>query len=122
MRKAHQIAVGSRRIDHDEVEGPFDDADGIHELLELGVLVLRDLHGLAELDAAMDRKFERKTGAACPDAAIADVTGETLLPAIEIDGGDALTGLHQGNRNVQRGGRFSRTALLVAQHDDVSRA
>src|SRR5882724_3726922 len=122
MRKAHQIAVGSRRIDHDEVERPFDDADGIHELLELGVLVLRDLHGLAELDAAMDRQFERKTGAARPDAAIADITGEALLPAIEIDGGDALTSFHQGNGDVQRGGRFARTALLVAQHDDVSRA
>ena len=104
MREPHQVTVGSRRIDDDEVEGPFDGADGIHELLELGVLVLRDLHGFAEPDAAMQRQFETETGAACPGAAIVDVTGETLLPAIQIDGGYTLAGFHQGHGNMQRGG------------------
>ena len=53
---------------------------------------------------------------------VGDVAGETLLAAVEIDGGDALAGLHQGNSDMQGGGGFSRTALLVAQHDDMRRA
>ena len=122
MRQAHQIAVGSRRIDHDEIEGALDRADRVHELLEFGVLVVGDLHGLAELDAAMHRNFEIEAGAARPGAAVVDVTGKALLPAIEIDGGDALAGLHQGDGDVQGGGGFSRTALLVAQHDHMRRA
>ena len=85
-------------------------------------LVVGDLHGLAELDAAMHRDFEIEAGAARPGAPVVDVTGETLLAAIEIDGGDALAGLHQGDGNMQGGGGFTRTALLVAQHNDVRRA
>ena len=47
---------------------------------------------------------------------------ETLLAAVQIDGRDALAGLHQGNSDVQGGGGFARSALLVAQHNDVRRA
>ena len=122
MRQAHQVAVGSRGIDHDEIEGPLDRAHGVHELLEFGCFVVGDLHGLAELDAAMDRDLEIDTGTARPGAAVADVAGEALLAAIEIDGGDALASLHQGDGNMQGGSGFTRTALLVAQHDNVRRA
>jgi hypothetical protein len=45
---------------------------------------------------------------------VVDVTGETLLATIEIDGGDALARFQQGHSNVQGGGGFARTALLVA--------
>ena len=100
----------------------LDRADRVHELLEFGDFVVGDLHGLAELDAAMHREFEIEAGAARPGAAVVDVTGEALLAAIEIDGGDALAGFHQGNGNMQGGGGFARTALLVAQHNDMSRA
>jgi hypothetical protein len=47
---------------------------------------------------------------------------EALLAAVEIDGGDALTGFHQGDGDVQGGGGFTRTALLIAQYNDMSRA
>jgi hypothetical protein len=46
----------------------------------------------------------------------------SLLAAIEIDGGDALAGLHQRDGDMQRGGGLPRTALLVAQHNDMRRA
>lgn len=104
MRKTHQIAVGPRSVDHDEIECPLDRAHRIHELLKFGRLIVGDLHGVAELDAAMQRDFEIEAGAACPGAPVVDVTGETLLPAIEIDGGDALTGFHQGIGDMQGGG------------------
>ena len=122
VRQAHQITVGARGIDHDEIECPLDRAHRIHELLKFGRFVVGDLHGLAELDAAMHGNFEIEAGAARPGAPVVDIAGEALLPAIEIDGGDALAGFHQGNGDMQGGGGFARTALLIAQHNDMSRA
>ena len=63
--------------------------------------------------------IEFEAGPTRPGATIVDVAGETLLPAVEIDGGNALAGLHQGHSNMQGGGGFARPTLLVAQHDDV---
>src|ERR1700716_1952577 len=67
----------------------------------------------------MHRKLQIEAGATRPDATIVDVTGETLLATIEIDGGDTLACLQQGHSNVQGGGGFARTAFLVAQHNDM---
>jgi len=61
----------------------------------------------------MNRNFEIEAGAPRPGPPVVDVAGEALLPAIEIDGGDPLARLHQGDGNVQSGGGFTRTALLV---------
>ena len=70
----------------------------------------------------VDGDFESERRCGCAQALpVVDVTGETLLAAVEIDRGNALAGLHQGDRDMQSGGRFTRTALLVAQHDDVRR-
>ena len=63
--------------------------------------------------------FERDAGARRPVAAVLDVMREGLLARVEIDGGDALPGLEQRDRDVHRGGRFARAALLVAEHDDM---
>jgi len=45
-----------------------------------------------------------------------------LLAAIEVNGGDALAGLQQGNGDMQGRGGFARAAFFVAQHNDMSRA
>ena len=58
MREPHRIAVVAGRIDHNEIKGVLDRTDGIRELLEFRILVVGDLHGLPELDAAMHRKFQ----------------------------------------------------------------
>jgi hypothetical protein len=55
-------------------------------------------------------------------APVVDIVGEALLPAVQVDGGDALACLHQGHSDMQGGGRFARTALLIAEHNDVRRA
>ncbi len=119
MRQTHQIGVGTRRIDDDEIEGTLDGAHRLHELLELGIFIVGDLHRLAELDAVVHGNFEIETGAARPRAPVGDVAGKTPLAAVEIDGGDTLSGLQQGNGNMQGRGGFSRPALLVSQHHDV---
>ena len=54
----------------------------------------------------MHGDFEIEAGAARPGAAVADVAGEALLAAVEIDGGDALAGFHQGDSDMQGGGGF----------------
>src|SRR4051812_36268221 len=55
-------------------------------------------------------------------ATVADVVGEALLAAIEIDGRDALASLQKGHGNVQAGRRLARPALLVSKHNHVGRA
>jgi hypothetical protein len=69
----------------------------------------------------MDGNLEIESGAGCPGTAVVDVTGETLLAAIEIDCGDALSRFHQGDRDVEGGGGFAGATLLIAQYDDMSR-
>jgi hypothetical protein len=48
----------------------------------------------------MERHFEIETATARPSPAIIDVTGETLLLAIEINGGDTLASLDRGNGDI----------------------
>ena len=67
----------------------------------------------------MHRHLELDAGVPGPGAPILDVVGEALLPRVEIDGGDPLPDIHQGDGDVHGGGRFARAALLVAEHDDV---
>ncbi|MGY3420593.1 hypothetical protein ACVWZW_001068 [Bradyrhizobium sp. F1.13.4] len=122
VRKPHQVAVGAGRIDDDEVEAALDRRDRLHELKELRILVLGDLHGLAELDAAMQRQFEVELGAARPGGSVVDVVSKALLTAVEVDGGDALAGFQKRDCNVQGGGRLAGAALLVAEHDNMRRA
>ena len=121
MRKPHQVAVGAGRIDHNEIEGVFNGADRIRELQQLGILVIGDVHGQPGLDAAMHRQLEFDTGAAGPGLAVVDVAGKTLLATVEVDCGDPLAGLHQGDGDMQGGGGFPRSALFVAQHHNVCR-
>jgi hypothetical protein len=52
-------------------------------------------------------------------AASKSVRTVEILGGDEVDGGDTLSSLHQGNSDMQRGSRLSRPALLVAQHHDV---
>jgi hypothetical protein len=56
-----------------------------------------------------------------PGTTVVEVTGKALLPAIEIDSGNAPTGFHQGNGNINGGGGFSRSTFLTSKHDDVRR-
>jgi hypothetical protein len=70
----------------------------------------------------MSRQLKVESGAPRPGAAVVNISSKTLLPAIEIDGGDALARLQKGDGNMQRCGGFARPAFLVAQHDHMGRA
>jgi hypothetical protein len=86
-----------------------------------GSFIVVDVHGLAEFDAAVRGYLDVEAGTARPGTTVVDVTGKALLPAIEIDSGNALTGFHQGNGNMDGGGGFSRSTFLTSKHDDVRR-
>jgi len=51
---------------------------------------------------ALGPQLELNIWARGPGAAVLDVMGKGFLPAVEIDGGDALAGLEQRHRDVQR--------------------
>jgi hypothetical protein len=55
----------------------------------------------------------------CPGASVFDEMGQALLPGIEINRGNTLTRLDQGNRNMHCDGRFARSSLFVGYHDDT---
>ncbi len=122
VRETHQIAVGAGRIDDDEVERTLNGTHSRRELREFRRLVLGHHHAGAEFDTAVMRQFEIEAGAARPGSTVGDVAAETLLPAVQIDGGDTLACLQQGDGDMQAGRGLARPALLVAEHDDMRRA
>jgi hypothetical protein len=119
VREPHQIAVGARRIDDDEIAAPLDRRDRFGELPTLGLLVVGDLHRTAEFDATMLRLFEVGAGGVTPGAAVVEIAGET---GVEIDRRDALAGLEQRHREMHCERRLARAALLVAEDNDARRA
>src|SRR6476646_6292609 len=54
-------------------------------------------------------------------APILGVVGEGPLPAVEIDGGQALAAFHQRNGDMDRDRGFSGTTLFRSDHDDMWR-
>src|SRR6266567_5368502 len=67
----------------------------------------------------MSRDLETAAAPLGPAAPIFHVVGEGLLPRVEVDGGDPLPEIHQGDGKMHRKGRFSGAALFVADHDDM---
>ena len=65
--------------------------------------------------------IERDAGAGRPIAPIVHIVGEAALAGVEVDGGNALAGLKQGDGDMHRRGRFSRSAFFVAKDDDMRR-
>ena len=97
----------------------LDFVDGCRKVRKLRRLVLVDPRTLAARDAIMLRQLQRDTGPLRAGLAIFNVVSEGLLPAVEIDGRDTLSGLEKRHRNMHRGGGFARSALLVAEHDHM---
>jgi hypothetical protein len=99
--------------------------DGGYRIGESGKFLRFDLikaHAKAACNAEMPGNVELDAGALGPVTTVFDVMGEALLPGVEINGRNALTGLKQGDRNVHGGRRFSRTAFFVSEDDDMGRA
>ena len=122
VRQPHQIAVVAGRIDDDEIMGVLDRVDGGGEVVELGRLVVGDERAIRARDAIMRRHFELEAGVLGPGAAVVDVVREALLARVEIDGGDALAGFQQRDRDMHRDRGLARAAFFVAEYDAIGRA
>jgi hypothetical protein len=103
MRKPHQVGVVAGRIDHDEIVAVLDLVDRGREASELGGFILVDANALAARYAVVIGHFKHDASALRAVATILDIVREGLLPAVEIDGGDALPGLEQRHRDMHRG-------------------
>jgi hypothetical protein len=115
----HQVGVGGRRVDDQEVVRVLDGVDGGREIVELDRLVVGDDDALGAGDAEMRWNAEVELGVLGPGAAVLDVVAEAFLARVEIDGGHALAGLHQRDRDMHRNRGLARSALLIAEHDDM---
>src|SRR5262249_48663653 len=73
------------------------------------------------ITCALGPQLELNTWARGPGAAVFDVMSEGFLPAVEVDGGNALAGLEQRHRDMQRCCRLARATLFIAEHDHVRR-
>jgi hypothetical protein len=120
MRDAGQIIVVARSIDDDDAVAAGQRLDGFLQrpaarglFLGRGVIELLEAEVLGHAEVATD--------VAGPGAPVLDVMGEALLPGVEIDGGDRLSRLDQGDRDMHGDGGFSRSALLIADDDHTSR-
>jgi hypothetical protein len=119
VREPHQVAVGRRGVDDDEVVGVLDGGDGLGEVGELDRLVVLDLGTLGARNVIVRGDFQRQAGPFGPGPPVLHVVGEALLPAVEVDRGDALAGLQQSDHDMHARGRLARSPLFVAEHDDV---
>src|SRR5579883_59447 len=119
MRQPGQVIVGSRRVDHDEIEGALDVGQCVGEAGKLDGFVLIKLAGRAGGNAEVGRHLEAAAATLGPVAPILHIMGEGLLPRVDVKGRDPLPKIHQGDAKVHRQGRFAGTALFVADHDDM---
>jgi hypothetical protein len=106
MRDMRQIIVVAGSVDDDDAMAAGERLDGLLERPAAGSLFIG--RGIIELlEAEMLGHAEVAADMTRPGAAVLDVMGETLLPGIEIDGGDGLSRLDQGDRDVHGDGGFS---------------
>ena len=122
MREPHEVGVGARRINDDEIMGVLDRARPPRRRRRIPPLRSRRGAGRRRVRRNNARGASSLSARARrPVAAIVDVVGEAALAGIEIDRGDALAGLQQRDRNMHGRGRLSGTAFFVAKDDDMRR-
>ena len=97
----------------------LDGCDSLAEVGELGGLFLVPPGAFGVRNGEMRWQLEIDMAPAGPSAPVLHVMGEGPLPAVEIDGSQALAAFHQrhGNMHCDRG--FSGAPLLVSDHDDM---
>ena len=76
--------------------------NGSLEIGELGSLVFLHHGAFDACDAEVRRQLQIGLAPPRPTAPALDVVGEGPLPAVEVDGCDALAGLQQRNGDVHR--------------------
>jgi hypothetical protein len=99
----------------------FDSTNRLGEGGEFLRLDFIEPHAEAARDAKVSGMLKLKASARGPVAAIFNVMGKAALTGVEIDRGDALSGLQQRNSDVHSRSRLSRSAFFVAKDNDMRR-
>src|ERR1019366_10167853 len=93
MSQPRWITIVPRSIDHNKAVSLRQCIHGIGECLtSCGIFRI-----IAFTETKMFGDLEVATNVLCPSASVLNIMGEAPLSRIEIDGGDALAGLHQRN-------------------------
>src|SRR4051794_17492233 len=71
------------------------------------------------VDAMMVGQIERMALGHRRDAPVLDVAGERALLVVQIDGGDLVSALEQGDGNMHRKSRFAAATLVVAEQNHM---
>src|SRR3954447_16597279 len=102
MREAAQRAVMPGRIDDDKAVPFRQRIDGVGESRAPFALAAG-----GGIETQMLRDIELAPNAPAPRLPVFDVMGQASLPGIEIDRGDGLARLHEGDSNVHGDGGFA---------------
>src|SRR5450759_592771 len=113
MSQPRQITIMTGSIDYNKTVSLRQCINGIGECLaSCGILRI-----IVLTEAKMVRDLEVANTVLSPSASILNIMGEASLSRIEIDGGDALAGLHQRNCDMHCNSGFARSALFIAHND-----
>src|SRR6516165_1590686 len=121
MVKTHHVGIGARRIDDHKVMALLDRAYGLSKRGEFLGFDFIETHAAAACNAIMHRDFQLHPGARSPPAAVVYIVGKTLLTRIEIDRGDPLASLQQGDGDVHSSGRLAGTTFFVPEDNNMRR-
>jgi hypothetical protein len=120
MRDAAEVIVIVGGVDDDDAVPAGQRFDSFFQRSAACGLLLR-CRIVELLEAEMVGDAEVAAALPCPRAPVFDMPGETSLPCVEIDGGNALTGIDQRHGGMHGDGRLARTALHIADNDHASR-
>ena len=122
MGKPGEVAVKAGRVDDDEIHLAAQAIHGAREDSQLDLLVFADGVAPGGRQVHMLGHQHIATAGLGRGAAIADVAGQGLLTAIDVNGGDPVPQMQQIDRQMQRGGGFARATFFVADHNDMRAA
>ena len=115
------MGIGTGRVDDDEIVGLLDHGQDVDETGKFDGFVVVELLGRAARHAMMLGQGKGDPRPLGPGTPVIDVTGEALLPQVEVDRGDALPEIQQRDRDVHGESGLSRAPFLIAEHNDMRR-
>lgn len=118
MRKAGQMRVGARAVDHDEM-AVGQRLQGRREMLRFGAARFFAAVDRGWFDPRLRREMKAGVFRLSERPTIFHIPRKTALTHVEVDRRNTVSAFEERYRNMHRGGRFARSALFIAENDDV---
>ena len=120
MSQPRQIGIRARAVDNDKIIAGAQMGHGGNKLLLLGALAQGKVIIIKFFQRIMFRHRNRTT--ANPNFPVFDIARERALANIQIHCADAKTLIQQSCRHMHGGGGFARSALFIADHNNMRTA